>query len=76
MPVLVLSSGYSCGVSLKPAIRQNSLTLYIIKKVERKIRGDTDRILYGGILSKYKGIYRNAFFIMTVYREKESLLIV
>jgi len=58
---------------LKPAIRQNSCGLYIVEKSGSKIIKDADRMLSGGMLSGCGVIYRNSFFIMVVYREKETV---
>lgn len=61
---------------LKPAIRQNSYSLYIVERVREKIRKGKDRMMVCRILSGYKVISWNSFFIMVVYREKESFMIV
>lgn len=63
-------------VSVKTCYRQNSYDLYIVEGVKEKIRKGKDSMIPYGILSGYKVIYWNGFFIMMVYREKESNLIV
>lgn len=60
---------YSLNI-LKPAIRQNSCGLYIVKSYGYKIIRRKDREREGASLSGWKVIYLNAFFIMTMYREK------
>ncbi len=66
------TSGLQFGYFLKPAIRQNSCGLYIVKSYGYKIIRRKDREREGASLSDWKVIYLNAFFIMTMYREKES----
>lgn len=63
-------------VSLKTCYRQNSYGLYIVEGDREKIRKGKDRMIPHGILSGYKVIYWNNFFIMVVYREKETDLFV
>ncbi len=64
------TSGLQFGYFLKPAIRQNSCGLYIVKSYGYKIIKGEDRSPYGRILSGWEVISLHAFFIMTMYREK------
>ena len=61
---------------LKPAIRQNSYGLYIVERSGNMIMECPDSILSVKMLSGREVIFRNRFFIMVVYREKEQFLFV
>lgn len=71
-----IRSAVTVCVSLKTCYRQNSYGLYIVERVREKIRKGKDRMMICRILSGYKVIYWNSFFIMVVYREKGSFVIV
>lgn len=71
-----IRSAVTACVSLKTCYRQNSYGLYIVERVREKIRKGKDSMIPYRILSGYKVISWNTFFIMVVYREKETDLFV
>lgn len=70
MPVLVINQRVTFCVFLKTCYRQNSCGLYIIEKYGEKIEKEKDRMMSDGMLSRWKVIYQDDFFIMIMYREK------